>query len=116
KQFRSIGRFAWVFFYVINIVAFLWLYSATKSKPWQPVVMGAAIALLSWEAWNFQKMFDLRLDEVEEFKTGQQFTDLKEIDFSRYQAILTVPYFNIGSDNLGAFGNDGFILQKSLTL
>lgn len=116
KQFRSIGRFAWVFFYVVNIVGFLWLYSATKSKSWQPLVMGAAIVLLSWEAWNFQKMFNLRLDEVEEFKPGQQFTDLKEIDFSRYQAILTVPYFNIGSDNLGAFGNDGFILQKSLTL
>ncbi len=116
KQFRSIGRFAWVFFYVINIVAFLWLYHATLSKSFQPWIMSAAIALLGFEAWHFNKVPDLKLDEIEEFRPGNAFTDIPGIDFSRYQAILTVPYFNIGSDNLGAFGSDGFILQKALTL
>jgi hypothetical protein len=116
KQFRSIGRFAWVFFYVGNIVAFMWLYSATRGRYWQPYIMSAAIALLAFEAWHFNRTPDLRLDEIEEYRPGQQFTDVTGIDFNRYQGILTVPYFNIGSDNLGAFGNDGFVLQKSLTL
>lgn len=116
KQFRSIGRFAWVFFYAANFVAFLWLYSATRGRSWQPFAMGAAIAFLAFEAWHFNRVPDLRLDEIEEFKPGRQFNDLPGIDYSRYQAILTLPYFNIGSDNLSAFGNDGFILQKSLVL
>ncbi len=116
KQFRSIGRFAWVFFYVSNIVAFLWLFHTTRGKAWQPAVMCAAIIVLAYEAWNFNRVPDLRLDEIEEFQPGKQFTDLPGMDYSRYQAILTVPYFNIGSDNLGAFGSDGFILQKALTL
>lgn len=116
KQFRSIGRFAWVFFYVANFVAFLWLYSATRGRPWQPFIMGAAIAFLAFEAWHFNRVPDLRLDEIEELKPGQKFTDIPGIDYSRYQAILTAPYFNIGSDNLSAFGTDGFVLQKSLTI
>ncbi len=116
RQFRSIGRFAWVFFYVGNIVAIMWLYSATKGRKFQPMMMTAAILLLAYEARNINRVPDLRLDEIEEMQLGHAFTDLPGMDYSRYQAILTVPYFNIGSDNLGAFGNDGFTLQKSLLL
>ncbi len=116
RQFRSLGRFAWVFFYVGNIVAFLWLFSATRGKRLQPIAMGSALFLLMFETWHFNRVPDLRLDEIESFTPGKRFTDIPEIDYNRYQAIMTIPYFNIGSDNLGAFGNDGFILQNALTL
>lgn len=116
RQFRSVGRFAWFFFYVGNIVAFLWLYSATHGKRIQPFAMVGALAILVFETWHFNRVPDLRLDEIESFTPGKRFTDTSGVDFSRYQAIMTVPYFNIGSDNLGAFGNDGFILQNALAL
>jgi hypothetical protein len=116
RQFRSVGRFAWVFFYVGNIIAFLWLFSATNGKRSQPFAMIGALAILAFETWHFNRVPDLRLDEIESFIPGKRFTDIPDLDYGRYQAIMTVPYFNIGSDNLGAFGNDGFILQNALAL
>jgi len=112
RQFRSIGRFAWVFYYVINLVAFVWLYQQVKHR----AVMVLAILLLSVEAWYYNRGPDLKLDDIAEFSEGQTFLDIPGMDYSQYQAVLTVPYYNIGSDNLSAFGNDGFILQKSLTI
>ena len=112
RQFRSIGRFAWVFYYVINLIAFVWLYQQPRLRAF----MVPAILLLSLEAWFYNRGPDLKLDEIAEFPEGQTFRDIPGIDYGRYQAILTVPYYNIGSDNLSAFGHDGFILQKSLTI
>ncbi len=115
RQFRSIGRFAWVFYFTMNIIAFTWVYQqAGKYSRWRPLILIASLLVLFFEAYQFNKSFSLDLDEVREFQPGEQFSRLK-IEYDDYQAIHTVPYYNIGSGNFW-WDPEGFILQKSLAL
>ena len=118
RQFRSIGRFAWVFYYVMNIIAFFWLYrkaDALNSKAWKTVLLTLALGLLIYETYHFSLSKDIKLDKIDEMQAGQKYTDGLQIDYDKYQAVLTVPHYNIGSDNFW-WHLGGFIAQKSLTL
>lgn len=119
KQFRGIGRFVWVFYFVINIVGFTGLYYWVKKKALQPlfywpVLLVPALVLL-FEAYNFTKVEDVRLDEIQELKPGNTYPEVTGIDFDQYQAILPIPYYHIGSDNFW-WAPSGFIMQKSQVL
>ena len=118
RQFRSIGRFAWVFYYVMNVIAFFWLYKKANehsAKPMRIALLALGLSVLVFEAYHFAWSKDLKLDKIEEMQPGERYTDGLQIDFPKYQAILTVPHYNIGSDNFW-WHLGGFIAQKSLTL
>lgn len=118
RQFRSIGRFAWVFYYVMNIIAFFWIYRKVEqlqSKIGKIVLFSLVIGLFYFEAYNYSWSFNIGLDEVKEMNEGHRFTDGIQIEYDNYQAILTVPHYNIGSDNFW-WHLGGYIAQKSLTL
>jgi hypothetical protein len=115
KQFRSIGRFAWAFYYGINIVVFaaLWHWADHWQK-WRKGVLALALVVLGYEAYQFAYSKTIDLDRIPHFEAPDRFTDL-EIDFSEYQAILPVPYYNIGSDQYW-YPMSGLIGQRTLTL
>ncbi len=116
QQFRSIGRFAWVFFYAINLGAFCYLYHwVDRSSRLGKTLMYGALLVLVFEAYQYCWSKDLRLDPIEEFADGQAFTAIDSIDFSRYQAIVPIPYYNIGSGNFW-WDLKGYTGQKSQTL
>jgi len=116
KQFRSLGRFAWVFFMVINVLAFSFLYHSLKARGYWKLLFIPAFALLFWEAYHNAYAVDLGPDPIEEYeKPKKAFDQIKEIDFTKYQAILPIPYYNIGSDNFW-WEKDGMLGQKSQTL
>lgn len=115
RQFRSIGRFAWAFYFAINIITFVGISQWQQQGPkWRRYIAILAILILAGEAWFFTRSFDVRLDDIEEFQPGHRYTDL-QIDYKSYQAILPIPYYNIGSDNFW-WNLSGFIGQKSQTL
>lgn len=115
RQFRSVGRYAWLFYYVVNIIAFTWLYEQLHTTQYGKVGLTLLIALLFFEAYNSAYSWNLDLDVVVELEPGQSFPETTAIDYDEYQAILTVPYYNIGSDQF-YWEPEGFIIQKSLTL
>ncbi|HKK75447.1 MAG TPA: hypothetical protein VJ953_10265 [Saprospiraceae bacterium] len=115
RQFRSVGRFAWIFYFVINIVVFTWLYEQLREKSWRYYLLIPALLILYLEAYYSATSYDLRLDTTEELHGGKNFKSLPGINYEDFQAILTVPYYNIGSDQFW-WEPEGFILQKSLTL
>lgn len=115
RQFRSVGRFNWAFYYVINLIAFAELWRWVERASWRQAIAGLALLLLGFEAYHFCTTPDLRLDEVRELQPGQRYTDIEGINYRDFQALLTVPYFNIGSDNLWYHG-EGEIVPRSLTL
>lgn len=115
RQFRAMGRFAWSFYFSINIVAIVSLASwAAKGPKLRWYLSASALLVLLYEAYFFTKSFDVRLDPIEEFEKDKRFTNL-QIGYDNFQAILPVPYYNIGSDNFW-WQLSGFIGQKTQTL
>lgn len=115
RQFRSVGRFNWAFYYVINIVVFTELWHWAKNNKWRTALAALALVLLYFEAYNSVYAVRIDLDEVQELQAGKRYTDIEGINYNEFQAILTAPYFNVGSDNLW-FHGEGEIVPRSLTL
>ena len=115
RQFRSVSRFIWLFYFVSNIIIFTWLYQSLKGKKWAWAIWIPAFVLLGYEAYHFSSFRDMRLDSVEREAYGKRFIDIDGINYNDYQAILTIPYCNIGSDQI-AWECEGFIVQNTLTL
>lgn len=112
QQFRSIGRFAWVMYYAANIAVVTWLYYRLKPLAY---LLLLPLLLLALEAYYYTESKDLRLDHIEEFEPGRRFTDIPGLQLDKYQAILPIPYFNLGSDQFW-WDVSGFIGQKSMTM
>lgn len=112
KQFRSVGRFNWIFYFVINIIIFTYLYRKFRHKQ---VWLILPLALLVYESWQFNHARKYRMDTVQEFHKGKTFKDKTGFDFENYQAILPIPFFHVGTDNFNAKVH-GRIQQKSLSL
>ncbi|MCB0558611.1 MAG: hypothetical protein H6573_26720 [Lewinellaceae bacterium] len=115
RQFRSVGRFNWAFYYVINIVVFTELWQWAKGRQWRVALSVLALALLYFEAYNSIYAVKIDLDEVPELQAGNRYSEIDGINYQEFQALLTVPYFNVGSDNLW-FHGEGEIVPRALTL
>ncbi|PHN01331.1 hypothetical protein [Flavilitoribacter nigricans] len=112
RQFRSIGRFGWVMYYGANIAVVAWLYY--RLRKWVYLLI-LPLALLLFEAYHYSTAVDLRLDLIEDYEPGRRFTDIPGLELEQYQAILPIPYYNLGSDQFW-WDVSGFIGQKSMTL
>ncbi len=114
-QFRSVGRFAWVFFYVINIIAFYALYFQFKKVKKQALRISLFVLILgalNFEGFTFLTSLDIfnffpQPELREHFKKDDN-PWLHSIDFSEYQAIIPLPHFHQGSENFWkiSYGHD----------
>ena len=112
RQFRGLGRFTWAYFYVVNFLAFyvFWNWSARfkgfrgGKTPWfRWVIALAPMLILLLEARTFQKLTPIGLvDNVEKRDVAAPTPDhwLNKVDFSPYQALLSLPYYHMGSENI----------------
>lgn len=115
KQFRAIGRFSWVFFFIINIGvvyyfnSFLIKYFNEKRKilsysiliiiPFIIGIEGISYHLEMSRAITQQKnIFDVKQID----KSTRQV--LQGVESNNYQAIIPLPFYNIGSENFGKIG------------
>ena len=115
RQFRSVGRFNWPFFYILNLIAVAELWHWAKTKDWKQVVLGAALLLLVFESYHHATQVNLDLDRLKWFSPGERFTDIDGIDYDDFQAVLPAPYFNLGSDQFW-YDAAGNLLPHTLIL
>ncbi len=104
KQFRGTGRFAWVFYYCINILVFYSLYQRIRmwaTPKWRMLAMFAlgAITIVEGITFTNKQKYVLKppADVKGEKKKHQNW--MKAINFDDYQAVLPLPYYHIGSEN-----------------
>ncbi len=107
KQMRGIARFSWVFYYIINIIAFYKIFQWTSDK--KNVVkyfwIGISLFFVCYDAYtmsiNKQDRFNNRIEQLEDTK-NQLPEDkwINQINLDKYQAIITLPYFHVGSENI----------------
>ena len=121
RQMRGIARFAWLFYYVINIVVFYWLYFNwnSKSKKVIPTLLIIlAFVVLYFDAYTWARNRGSGLENyISEMQDKGNITAenqwINRINTNDYQAILPIPYFHIGSENIWIeHGCD--IVKKSL--
>jgi hypothetical protein len=108
RQMRGIARFSWLFYYVMNIVTIYWLWEGWKNarrKHLALLLMILAFLVFFYDAYymvkgrgkslenNIPALVDRNLREPE-----NQW--IKRHDLSRYQALIPLPYYHIGSENI----------------
>jgi hypothetical protein len=127
RQFRGLGRFTWAFYYVVNVLAFYVLWNRSVRfrgffKKEKLAASGGApaassgrfpqfrwaiallpLAILCWEAFYFQQHKALKLSpNVALPAVAAPAPDhwLKKVDFKQFQALMPLPYYHIGSENI----------------
>jgi hypothetical protein len=126
KQFRAIGRFAWIFYFIIGIVATYKIqeYLAGKSHPKLVSKFLIPLIFLSvpvWESKEYHLEIQQNANKYKNIFDTQHLskdlkTSLKSVNSKDYQALIPLPYYYIGSDNYGKTANDSiYKLSKTLS-
>lgn len=111
RQFRSLGRFAWVFYYVFTMYAGYYLYLIFRRLQQKGLgAIGRGILVVAGIVWLFEAGLHLVIhrNSMKENK-GKNFLIADAYDYrgvleekgfntDEYQAILPVPFFSVGSD------------------
>lgn len=104
-QIRAMGRLSWLLYYVIGVAAFWGLYRWYRHSPkaGRMVVLVIALGLSAWQVVSYnknnQKQYTHQWAEWTDYDNLlPQNQWVREHDWSRYQAILTLPVFNVGNE------------------
>jgi hypothetical protein len=124
QQMRGIARFSWVFFYVMNIMAVYGLWEAWKSgrrKIPLLVIMVLSVMMLFYDAYYNVRGRGRALENIIPALTDRRLVIpdnqwIRHIDISRYQAMIPLPYFHVGSENIWLDGGCDIIPQSFITL
>ncbi len=126
KQFRAVGRFAWIFYFIIAIVATFKIQEYIMrihppfwvSKMLVPIVF---LAIPLAESVEYHKEIQNSAAEFNNVFDAKQLSkeiqsSLASINQIKYQAIIPLPYYYIGSDNFGKTANDSiYKLSKTFS-
>ena len=107
RQFRVLGRFIWVFYYLFMAAAaylvYAWyrMFRFRRARPARAALL-ALIAVFWLEVANFNRhvshLISNRIEELAPVSDSALTRQLSHIDTGRYQAILPIPFYHRGSE------------------
>lgn len=104
-QIRAMGRLSWLLYYVIGVMAFYLLYQWYHRSPksWRMVTLVLALVLSAWQAvaYNANNRKNLTHQWTEWVDYENQLPQnqwVRNHNWDQYQAILTLPVFNVGNE------------------
>jgi len=115
KNFRSTGRFAWVFFYVITVfcVYFMSLiYEYNKKKKKYTLLLFIILPFTYiLEGFIYHKQFSeiisIHPNLFDEEQLPEDYLQgLKTMDDDRYQAVIPLPFYHFGSETFEKYGTN----------
>lgn len=99
RQFRGIGRFAWLFFYVFNLIAFYKAWHYVQNKKFKNIALTFLFGVLFYDAWfNSRSIQHFINNRLPEFDYAYHHAFPSSVKIMQYQAIMPIPYFNTGSE------------------
>ena len=124
QQMRGIARFSWVFFYVMNIVAVYGLWEAWKTgrrKAPLLVIMALAVLMLFYDAYYNVRGRGKSLENIIPALTDNKLENpdnqwIRRVGIPAYQAMIPLPYFHVGSENIWRDGGCDIIPQSFIAL
>lgn len=115
RQLRVLARFSWIFFYIFNIIIFAALYHRAfhgEAKWFWKVLAGGAIVLLFVDGfYNVRNVAHVVKNRVPAMEDRENLTEanswVNQIQADKYQAIIPLPYFHMGSENIWIVAEHG---------
>ncbi|GAA4037752.1 hypothetical protein GCM10022409_23660 [Hymenobacter glaciei] len=126
KQFRSLGRFAWPFYYVAGVYAAWYFYRLARylrqhwlhGGVWRVALLAPLLVLWTAEAYvhSHEKADRIGLqpettDMIQDTDNYTNFLSWANRNPSDFQAIMPLPYFAIGTDKIDIQGNPNAMYQ-----
>ncbi|RTQ47597.1 hypothetical protein EJV47_19475 [Hymenobacter gummosus] len=104
-HFRAFARFAWPFFWALNLGGVLLLdYWLSHNRHWWRWAVALGLVLLAWlDTRDTLKAYRRGLlpNALTNVSRQPELTQLlRGVDVRRYQAILPIPYYHVGSENM----------------
>lgn len=116
KEIRALGRCAWLFYYVMNIVAFYSIYHWVKNrhKILKYTLIPISLIVLFTDVYfyvnHYEDSLNSPIDELADTQNNLPANAwLKDIDLKKYQAIIPLPYLNVGSENVWIDGESDLL-------
>jgi len=105
KQLRALSRFSWLFFYVLNILVFYGIFSLMKRGLSMKILAILALVFLwydgSLNVRQYAPNLNNRIAELEDkTNTSPENAWVSLVDMNQFQAILPLPFFHVGSENV----------------
>jgi hypothetical protein len=118
KQFRGLGRFSWIFFFVLNIVAFYAVFewgSRIKSVEFRRFFYFIFLTILVSEGVRNARKVNPSETMASTYAANEESLEtwLSFIEKDKYQALLPIPYFHLGSEFIG-FDPEGTTIANHL--
>lgn len=112
KQFRSLGRFAWVFYFVINVFSVYLIYRVYRFlklkqlNAFANTLIFLSVIFYYLESIPYHKevsaQITLAQNTFAEKNLPTSYNEvIKKISTNKYQAILPLPFYHGGSENFG---------------
>ncbi|MEM7515048.1 MAG: hypothetical protein AAF388_29240, partial [Bacteroidota bacterium] len=125
KQFRSLGRFGWIFFYTWSLFLAVFAYhrfkflGKLKSPRLAYSVLAAVLLFWGWESYTFLSARKKGISQSPNPFTAATSTyqlTLKEIGLAKssFQSILPLPLYHIGSEKFSPIQIDNTAFRESL--
>jgi len=118
KQMRGIARFAWLFYYTINISMVCWLFQHKWAKPRNKIIiLLVVVAVMGYDAWHCVKTKSPFMQHTESLLAKEQWkayceANFPEISFINYQCVMPLPYTHVGSENYWKTGGESSLFYS----
>ena len=105
QQLRALSRFSWIFYYIINILVFYGIWQLFKRNSGLKVLSIFALGFLLYDGYlnvaEYAPRLNNRIEELEDnTNTSYENAWVSAINTIDYQAVLPLPYFHVGSENV----------------
>ncbi len=115
RQFRSLGRFSWIFYYIITVYAVVvinnWYVKAVTAKKYIVAYSAVIVPLFIWSL-DAKGYVDFFRDKIsyspsnyafyfsKQEQNWNQFLKKHNHNQNDFQAIIVLPFFNLGSEKI----------------
>lgn len=117
KQFRSLGRFAWAFYFVINVFSIFIIYRIYRYlkiknlRAFANSLIFLSLLFYVIESIPYHKEVSAQITSAENIFNSNKLPDsykevISKIETEKFQAILPLPFYHGGSENFGIGATD----------
>lgn len=112
KQIRALGRFVWIFYFIITIMSFAVINHAVGNRRKKYALMILLAAFNCFESYTYH---DTREEKITRSSNVLKHWEGYPIEASNYEAILPLPFYYVGNENI-QLGVDHAVFRESILL